>query len=225
MSSILPWSFSSWSNYQTCPKKHYETRIAKNFVEAESDAMLWGNEVHAALEKKIKHGTPLPERMARIDKISSSIISSKSDETYAELKLAVTEELVATEFFADDAWARGIIDLLKITGDRALVLDWKTGKRKPNSKQLDLMTVLVYAKYPAIEKISTVFMWFQEPTKPTIKHYTRDQMEELIHQFDDGVADMLYSEANNAWPARPSGLCYGWCPVTTCPHWRPKRNR
>jgi hypothetical protein len=29
----------------------------------------------------------------------------------------------------------------------------------------------------------------------------------------------------DVWQARQSGLCHGWCPVTTCEYWKPKRMR
>ncbi|HWG89123.1 MAG TPA: PD-(D/E)XK nuclease family protein [Candidatus Acidoferrales bacterium] len=222
--SLIPWSFSSWSAYQTCPRQFYEMRVAKNFREPKSKQIIWGEEVHTALEDNIKESKPIPESMAHFSPVVERILEAPGD-NYAELELACDVNLHPVGFWDDDAWVRGKGDLVKINGAKGIAFDWKTGKKKPNSLQLDLMSVLSFAKFPDLEELSTCFVWFQDPTRPTIKKYHRDRAPALLDQFMQGVDDMIWSQEHDVWPEKPSGLCrpnprtgFAGCPVTTCPH-------
>lgn len=222
MKSIIPWSFSSWQDYQTCPRKFYETRYARNIKEEKSPQIIWGETVHTALEYRIKEDRPLPDSMKHMAPVAEKIIAAPG-KNYAELELACDVKLSATGFWDRATWVRGKGDLVKIKRNTAAAFDWKSGKRKENSLQLDLMAVLIFAKFPDVQTLATCFVWFQEPLKPTIAKYERDNVPKLINQFQDGIDSMLWSEKYNIWPEKPSGLCkpnprtgYKGCPVHTC---------
>ena len=53
------WSFSSLKEYINCPKKYYEVRVAKNYVFKDTDATIYGKEVHKALEDYVRDGVEL----------------------------------------------------------------------------------------------------------------------------------------------------------------------
>ncbi len=222
--SLIPWSFSSWSAYQTCPRQFYELRVAKNFREPKSKQIIWGEEVHTALEKNIKEGKPIPTSMEHFNPVVEKILAAPG-ENHAELELACDMNLRPVGFWDEDAWVRGKGDLVKINGHKGIAFDWKTGKKKSNSLQLDLMSILTFAAFPQLEELSTCFVWFQDPMRPTTTKYHRDSAPALLDQFMPGVDDMIWSENNDTWPAKPSGLCrpnprtgYAGCAVTTCPH-------
>lgn len=224
MARIIPWSYSSWSAYQTCPRQFYELKIAKSVSEPKSKQIIWGEEVHKALEDKAKKGAPVPTSMKHMEPIVQRILDAPG-ENHAEIELACTIDLKPCGFWDDDAWVRGKGDLLKLNGSKGAAFDYKTGKRKPNSLQLDLMAILSFAKFPQLLDISTCFIWFQEPAKPTIAKYHRDRVPALLEQFIPGVEDMEWSMAEDVWPAKPSGLCrpnprtgFAGCPCVTCPY-------
>ena len=224
MARIIPWSFSSWSAYQTCPRQFYELRIVKSIVEPPSHQIIWGNEVHKSLEDLAKLGTPVPKTMQHMEPVVQRLLSAPG-ENHAEMELACDENLKPTGFWDKETWVRGKGDLVKLNGTKGAVFDYKTGKKKPNSLQLDLMAVLAFAKFPTLETLSTCFVWFQDPSRPTIARYHRDRAPALLEQFIPGVEDMLWSYAEDVWPAKPSGLCrpnprtgFAGCPVTSCPH-------
>lgn len=222
MRSVLPWSFSSYSAYQTCPKQFYEVKIAKNWVESETEQIIWGNVVHKAFEDNIKEDTPLPPTVQRFGGLLQKY-RALPGQTYAEMELAITADLQPTGFWDANAWCRGKGDLIKVNGTKAANIDWKTGKVKPNSLQLDLMALQVFVKFPEVEVSNNIFVWLQQPTKPTVAVRRREEIPLILEQFEEGVQNMEWSESHNAWPAKPSGLCNGWCPVKTCVHWKPKR--
>ena len=58
-----PWSYSALTSYETCPKRYQLTRVTKQVIEKQTEATVWGNEVHKALELFAKGQKPLPETM------------------------------------------------------------------------------------------------------------------------------------------------------------------
>ena len=54
------WSYSSIKLFDQCPKKYYHLRVAKDIVEPDTEATLYGKEFHSAAEHYIRDGTPIP---------------------------------------------------------------------------------------------------------------------------------------------------------------------
>lgn len=225
MKPILPFSWSGYDAYHTCPRQYYELKLARNFPEIPHESMLWGKDVHKALELNVTEDKPLTERFAQFNPLMLKLKASPGDK-YAELELAVNSQLEICDFNDPEAWSRGVDDLAIINGHKAVSLDYKTGKKKPFSRQLELSACRLFTKFPQVTNITTSFAWLA--TKEwTTAHYTRDQLPYLWEGFYEGVKQMLWSEENNTWPAKPSGLCkrskrpgstYAGCPVATCPH-------
>jgi hypothetical protein len=177
--------------------------------------MIWGNMVHKAIEDYIKEGKPVPENMQRFIPIVDRFVNAPGD-TYAEMELACDISLQPTGFWDDNAWCRGKGDIVKVNGRKALNGDWKTGQWKSGSLQLDLAGVMTFASFPDVDDITTVFVYFQQPTKPVSKRFKREDIPSIMQQFEPGVRDMKYSEDTGVWPKKPSGLCKRHCPVQDC---------
>ncbi len=60
----IVWSFSSLKTFQQCPKKYYHTKIARDVVEPDTQATLYGKTAHTVAEEYIRDGTPIPEQFA-----------------------------------------------------------------------------------------------------------------------------------------------------------------
>jgi hypothetical protein len=70
---------------------------------------------------------------------------------YAEQKLALSFAYQPRRFFDKDVWVRAITDLTIVNGDTAAVIDYKTGKPKPQSAQLKLTAAVTFHTYPQIQ--------------------------------------------------------------------------
>lgn len=213
--SVLPWSWSSLDAYKTCPKRFYHTRIAKDFVEPETDALIWGNEVHKALECRVAAGEPLPHGMRHYEPLAAKLAGSPGDK-YCELETAVDASYNACGFWDAGCWNRGYEDIVIVGTKTAISMDYKTGKKKPLSRQLILSGLRILAKFPGVKQVSTAFAWLQtgEFTRSVVR---RDDANLEWDRFQQDIQDMVWSEKNNAWPMKPSGLCRNYCPVTSCP--------
>lgn len=225
MASVLPWSWTTLNDYRTCPKRYYEVRIAKSVREPDSHHLLWGKEVHSAFELGVSRNIPMPPNMVTMEPVRKALHNAPGDKL-VEVRTAVNSQLEPCEFFASDCWNRGVDDLLIINGPKALSIDYKTGKPIKNTQQLSLSAARAFAKYPQLVEINTAYYWTQTNTWTRAK-YVRDDVTGIWEEVHEDIQQMLWSEKNNAWPARPSGLCkkskkpgstYMGCPVTNCPH-------
>lgn len=212
------WTYSHIEKFETCPKQFYHTTVIRDFVSPPTEQSLWGQRVHTAFEDRVKDGTPLPEGMEHWEPIAQKI-EEIPGEKHPEVKLAVSKAFQKAEW--DTAWSRGIADLVVIHEDRAMVLDYKTGKRKP-SDQLALYAAFAFAHFPEVKKVDTRFVWLKNK-KIDKEQFSRDELSDIWRKFVPKVAKLEASHEKDVWPPKPSGLCNGWCPVKTCPYYKERR--
>jgi CRISPR/Cas system-associated exonuclease Cas4 (RecB family) len=212
-----PWTYSHLDQFETCPRRFHEVKIAKKFTEPPSEHIKWGNEVHAAFEKRVLDGYPLPDGMKQWEAIATKL-ASLPGEKYVEKKMAIDKAFKPSDYW--QSWSRGQPDLLVVSKQKAAVLDYKTGKRKP-TEQLDLYALYVFAHFPEVDSVDTAFVWLKDK-KIDRKTITRAEVPMTWQAFLPRVAKLESAYERESWPARPSGLCKGWCPVASCEHHRTK---
>lgn len=209
---IPAWSASSVDAYTTCPKKYYHLRVARDVQDLPpSEAVIAGRELHKAFENAVNLNEPLPQSQAHWQTLVEKI------------KAIPGERLAEYPFMLDEfhepcdkrgAWTRGVADLVIKRGKEAIIIDYKTGKRKP-SEQLALYAAYAFAYWPEIQAVHTAFVWLKEK-KIDRKTYMREDAPTIWQSFLPAVARMRNSYETGDWPARPSGLCRAWCPCTNC---------
>lgn len=209
--SVLPWSYSSLTAYETCPRRFYYTRISKQVSEPQTEATKHGNEVHQALEKYVGGKANLPEKYDEYKPIADKLRSSPGKKLL-EFKFGLTKTLQPTDFFGKDVWVRGVLDVAVLTPKQAVVLDYKTGKRKIDTDQLKLFAGAAFSLWPYAERVKTGYIWLQSKQIDT-EVFQPEHKVEIFQDFAARVHRMEMSEKADSWPAKPSGLCRSWCPV------------
>ena len=210
------WSYSKLKNFESCPKRHYHVDIIKDVKEEESEQLLWGNQVHKALAKRVSLGQSLPPGMEKWNKWCERILTSPGN-ILVEQQLAITKEFAACEWFGREAWYRGIADVLKINGPVALAIDWKTGKILEDAVQLALMAACIFAHHPEVQKIRTEFVWLKEDVS-TREDFERAAMATMWRNLWQRIEQLEHAHNTTSYPAKPGYLCRRWCPVASCPH-------
>jgi hypothetical protein len=216
--TLPAWTFSQLEKFETCPKQFYHVRVAKDIVEPQTEATLWGSKVHTAMEDRIRDGTPLPEGMEQWEGFAKKICAMPG-EKLAEEKMALDKSFQPTDW--DNAWTRGIADMLIVHGNKAATLDYKTGKRKL-THQLMLYAAYTFAYYPEVETVTTGFVWLRDK-KIDRETFTRADIPTIWGTFLPKVRKLEAAYEKDKWMARPSGLCNGWCPVKSCEFYKDKR--
>lgn len=227
------WSYSALTAFETCPRRFYETRVAKTIVEPQGAPLLLGNAAHKSLELRVTRGTPIP-KIIQVTAADGSTVSQSSTgweamvqaildkadddtEVLAERQICLDDRFCETDWFSKTAWVRGVIDLGLIKGTKALLCDWKTGKRKLDVDQLELFSALAMHAWPKLERVVTGFIWLKSNAVDK-EAYTREDIPRIWERFLPRVKRMQQAFISGTWPERPSGLCKRHCPVHTCPH-------
>jgi len=217
----MAWSYSSLDDFKNCPKAFHAKRVAKTVQETPSEQMIWGNKVHKCFEMRIKNGEALPDYLEEHEPFMQEL-EALDGEKLTERKIALSTSRQPTTFFAKDVWMRGIIDFCNVHRDGALLVDYKTGKKHAKFEQLKLFALYTFVEYPDVDYVTTQFYWTK--TKDTTEQtFDRSQIAEMWNSFAPDLRQYVQAFKDDVWQPRPSGLCNGWCPVTDCQHWKPKR--
>lgn len=222
---MTAWSYSSIKTFDQCPKKYYHLRVAKDVKDEPGEAADYGTAVHLAAEEYIRDGVPIPDKFAFMRPIVEKL-AALPGEKHCELKLGVTKASWGYDpcgFFDKEVWYRGIVDLLVIDGDRAWMIDYKTGKnaKYADMKQLDLMAGAIFVKFPQVQKIKSALLYVVSNDLIKKTHY-RDKLDSYMGVFGDQLDRLEAAMDSGVFNAKSGPLC-GWCPVQDCAHWRPRR--
>ena len=220
MTKATPWSYSSLTSFETCARRHYLTRVTRIVSDPPGEAAMWGNTVHKAIEYRLKNGKPLPASLQGYEGLVQ-MLTTKQGKRLCEYRLAVDKNFRPVEWYHPMAWSRSIVDYALVGENAAILVDWKTGKRKVDSAQLRLSSALAFAHFPYVQKSHTVFIWMKE-NKLTEEVLMQEQKGDVWNEFLPRVERLEAAFRDNRWPAKPSGLCGKWCPITTkhCEHGR-----
>ena len=223
MNKAPAWSYSSITLFDQCPKKYYHLRVAKDIKEPESDAMMYGKDLHSAAEHYIRDDKPLP---AKYDYILPmlDVLKNMKGEKHCELKMGIKKEdgrLVPCGFFDKDVWYRGVPDLIVINKEQkeARVVDYKTGKssKYADPKQLALMAACIFVHFPEIETVKGGLLFV------VVGDFIRAQYKaangfNIFAQLDDTLVTRETAYESGVFNPKKNFTCKAWCPVLICPH-------
>lgn len=221
----LAWSYSALNMFTTCPVQYKEVKVTKSVQDSKGDAAKFGDYVHKQFELRQKNKTKLPSDLAHHE-LGMQELAVLPGDKFFECRLALNKSLQPVQFFAGDVWSRAIIDFLAVHRNVAYIVDYKTSKRVPDEKQLALCALHIFAQYPLVSECMTHYYMvkFKMSEQPGWKVFRRTEIPALWTKFTPDLRQYVEAFKTDTWQARPSGLCAGWCPVTTCQHWRPKRD-
>lgn len=217
---MTTWSYSGIKTFDQCPRKYYHLKVACDVKDPGGTAAIYGTQVHKAAEEYIRDGKPIPAKFSFVAPVVE-VLNQFVGDKHCEIKLAVRKTdggYEPCEFDSPEAWWRGIADLLILNGDKATVIDYKTGKntRYADVKQLDLLAAGVFTHYPEVMRIKSALAYVV--TNDLIrKHHVRDLRGEYFSVFDNELERLAACHENGVWNAKTGPLCR-FCPVTKCEH-------
>jgi hypothetical protein len=212
----IKWSHSALKDFEGCQRRYHEVKVLKNYPFQDTQATIYGKEVHKAAEDYVRDGTPIPDAYAFMRPIVDKLLE-KRGRKLPEYEMGVKHDLTPCDFKADDVWVRGIADLLIIDDDglTAWVIDYKTGNDKyPDRDQLVLMSLMVFAHFPHIRQVNSALLFVVKNSM--VKHkMSVDDRDFHWWRYRERVAKLSNCFSNNVWNPTSTPLC-GWCPVKTC---------
>ena len=229
------WSWSALKSYRTCPKRHYEVNLQKNYGDPGGPNRKWGDDFHDAMAKRLSQKRMLPAAYKDYEQLAD-FVERRADgaQMRVELQIAINRKFQKCDYYDPEVWHRSRIDVLIKRNERVTIIDWKTGKVDPDTTQLMLNAACVFAHYPNVEVVSAHYVWIGDGRfSTTDDHFCRGKShymetpkgEVAVHSMIDlwtnllpELSDMEKAYAERDFPATPSGLCKAHCSVLSCIH-------
>ena len=214
------WSYSSLSLFQQCPKKYYHLRVVKDHKEPETDALMYGKQLHEAAEFYIGKGTPLPPQFAFI-KGSLDLLKTLGEggEFLCEYRMGLTRDLQPCDFFDKEVWWRGVADLVIIKDNKAYLVDYKTGKssRYADTKQLEILSLALFKHRPEIKLVKGGLLFLVANDFVKVDYEGGQQAEPWVKWLNE-TKQLEAAYENDVWNPKPNFSCKQYCAVVNCIH-------
>jgi hypothetical protein len=228
----LTWSWTALETFRRCPAMWAAKYFYKTVKEAESEAMRWGNIVHAALEHAVL-GTATSYELKIITDMDAmkyvdvlNTFKTRGAEVAVEKEMCFDNKMQFSSWKAwDSVWFRGKADVLVVNDNKVTVWDYKTGAVKPELGQLELMCVCAALYYPQAEVFDGRLLFLKHGVIERLpKPILRSELKPILQKVLADVARMQEAANCEVFPARKSGLCrangkgYAGCANKECPH-------
>jgi CRISPR/Cas system-associated exonuclease Cas4 (RecB family) len=207
-----PWSASKVSMALRCPRLFHfryveklaepevmpETRVGKAIHEA-LELVLQGTAIADATHK-VRDELPSDIEQQRFDRLATGIAPFSTRigafrrrrrvaRQLVEYSLAVREDLTTTQFYAGDAYYRGVLDLGYLFEDDALaVLDHKTGVRLPGTSIADQLQGYAVLAASAFRHVRTFWLGLHWVAERAVEWTAPLPLNQI---FADLVPDLL----------------------------------
>lgn len=220
---MYTWSYSALKDYVNCPRQYNEVKVLKNYTKSMTKQILYGQEVHKALEDYVREGKPLLKNYEQYKDILDCLMEIPGTR-YPEHEMGLTIDKTACGFNDSNRWVRGIADLLIVDEEDKLayIVDYKTGSnRYPDVKQLKLMALMTFAHFPVVDTVKAGLLFIVKNSFVD-EIYKREEIPQLWSAFESDLMRLEASYKHNVWNPNSTPLC-GWCPVKTCEYHKGNR--
>ncbi len=204
------YSYTFLSTYEICPSQAFHRYVLKSIPFQETTQMKWGSEVHSALEKRVRDKAPLPVQMAKYEIYAATLEPLKPE---VEMKLGIKRDGTPCAFFDDDVWLRGKADIAAKSGQAALLMDYKTGRKREDPYELELQGLMLQAAWPEVERITGHYVWLQDGVVG--RAHDVSNVSETLECIQEKADEIEHCHKTGEWRTKSGPLC-GWCPVTSC---------
>ncbi len=238
---MVRWSYTSLSTFELCPFKYLEKYVTKTVPPADSEALRQGRAIHSLLERCLKNDDVPDAVRAEVGAIGTgnlwpTVERLRDQGARAELALGVRQDWTPCDFFDPNVAGRGKLDVTIINGDKAFILDWKTGKVTNKKYQSDaeiaLHAVLLKAHHPELTRITGTYCYTRDGSFTGGKPEGRPdvaprELADLSNtaavkwRIGNTIAAIEIAMARDKFTTRKNNLC-PWCEVTTCKHYKPR---
>ena len=205
----LAHSFSGFELFDTCPKRYYHLKVARDVKEEDGEASLAGTRDHKSLEDRLMEGTPLPPHLKKHEDKCEVILNSGLI-VKAEQELAIDKELQPCDWWHRDAFLRVKVDVALYSATTAALLDWKTGKRKPKNFQLELGSLAQWIHYPTIKSTQAAFLWLRDDASDAQTYTRKDDYDRILAKLKAKAERIDEAMDEGVWQAKPGYHC-NWC--------------
>jgi len=216
------WSYSTFSNFQKCPRRVYLDKVLKEpkpeliVPEGKTEHPLdRGIRVHDAAEAFLKEDCEL------IGELQSFVLQFEmlkylkergEHQFVIEDKWAFTKDWIPCGWSSEDAFLRLKMDCFLKTEIEAILIDYKTGHKHGNEishmTQAQLYQLCALLRFPELQHVQVEF-WYLDQKEIMSIPFTREFGMRFLGKFDE-VGKRITSEIH--FNPKPSANACRFCP-------------
>lgn len=208
---ITAWSYSRWRDYQQCPFKT-KLKVIDKRKEPGSPAMDRGGDIHKKAELYVKG--ELIRFPKELENFKDDIKHLRKIKAHAEDQWSFNAKWQLTEWMAEDIYLRMKLDVFYQDGDTLVVIDYKTGKQRPEQDETQLKLyalaglLVSEAEGWGVEKVRCE-LWYLDHEKDNRPTLLVDKTELLpLKKFWLGAVKPMLADTRFA--PKPGNYCR-WC--------------
>ena len=201
---MITYSYSSLKTYEQCPQKFKFGRIDK-LPEPSGEAAERGKTLHSAIEANVKGETDILP--IEIEHVRPSINELKVMGAEAEKEFAIDLDWKPVSFFDKKARFRGIIDIYAKNGEKAIVLDWKSGKVRDYSDQVRVYAAVSFALDDELQLVKPVIAFIDQKKEQEYPSIPREVYPSIRADVERRMSAI---DNDSVYAPNPGFLCK-WC--------------
>jgi len=218
-----PYSFSKINTFFECPQKFdysYVNKISKDKDYSDPSYFRRGRFIHAYIADRLKGGDGLLSGFADVDMEDKLSLTDSAETTleneYISISYDFNKNEIEKQIFLSHqmkptnkarAAMLGYIDYFAVHDDFAMIVDWKSGKYRPdaNYNQLELYAVWVLEKHPEVTEIDLIF-YYVEHNKFSVRTVTSSEVESFKNKIIENIDIIENEEEFKPTPSKRSCL-------------------
>lgn len=223
------WGVSRIRDLRQCPAMYVAKYETKKWVDTPSPQMDRGSAVHGSIENTIKYDIHLEGEAAKMpaaQQWTAALLQMKHNGVLVEpeFKFGLDKNFKMVEFFrAPDLRARVGLDVFVNDNGKGLIIDWKTGRYKPEHQGDADFYGAAAAVATRTRTMDAMYIYLDEPENTFCR--TIEKPEAMMLEFwrsFDAADEYLDSEGKDGEvrlvnpPKNPGSHC-NWCGNVTCP--------
>ena len=213
------YSYSFLSALDQCPRKAQHKFVLRDVPKEDTPALAYGRRTHEVFEHRLKEGKWPAGHDFNPAKWEPFALALDPRHPHVEVPLAMTINGRGCGFWDPNAFLRGKVDVAVTSGEKCLIIDWKTGKPREDPLELEIFSLLIKANNSDLSSFTGRYVWLKELRVGKEHVVSPVRAWDYVKRRDEQVKGL--ERQGGEWPANPTGLC-PWCPVKTCEHWREK---
>lgn len=221
LAAPMVWSISKWRDWQSCPAMFHAKHVSKQWKDFPSPQMERGRTIHARLEEGVKYDIPLETgdepALAPFEDVRAAFVAMRNAGVTVrpEYKIGISRGFELVDFFRGaDLRVRLAYDVYVNDGSKVLVVDYKTGKYKPEHQE---DAVFYGAAAQCLSNLPTTVQYyyvdFPEMSFSTAVVGGKKLLSHWWQRFD--AADR--NHAADSEPNQVPGPQCKWCGALACP--------
>jgi len=189
---LTNWSYSRYSTWKKCPAKLKFQHEFPKPRETEGAAHR-GTLMHAVLENYLIGDTN--ELTDELEYYRGYLDKLREYKAIPEMPIALTSDWKPTEWDNENRWWRGVLDVVVMAPEEAIIIDWKSGQEYKDHRDQREIYAATYGAVDDSRPYIKVIHTYLDKKLNTFTLFHRDDLPALREDWEHRIEEMFNDKA------------------------------